>query len=429
MLGVERQREDCEALAARMGWDVAEVFIDDDRSAYSGKPRPAYLEMLQALKDGRVDAVIAWHPDRLHRSPRELEDFIALIESTGAQIATVQAGELDLSTASGRMTARVVGAVARHESEQKSERIRRQRDQAAREGLPTGGRRPLGYRPGGMEIDPEEAELVREAVRRFIGGESIRSIALDWNRRGLRTTTGAAWTTNTLRTVLPSPRIAGLRVHRGVVIGDAAWPAIITRQQHDLIVAKLGNVRAPTRGRPPTSLLWGVIVCGNCGARMNHTFTKVHGARYLCPSNPGRDSCGRLAIRAEPVEEAVVEAVLRVLNQPLNLPSEAVGEDLSRIDEDEDFLAVQLANGDITQRAWSQAAAVIKRRRERALDVIHDQARRDVLSGNLAEAWPEMDTDRRRTVIGAVIDRIVVKPAERGNYRDPVQRLQIEWSV
>jgi site-specific DNA recombinase len=43
-LGVERQREDCAALADRLGWNVVETFTDNDLSAYSGKPRAGYRD-------------------------------------------------------------------------------------------------------------------------------------------------------------------------------------------------------------------------------------------------------------------------------------------------------------------------------------------------------------------------------------------------
>ncbi|MGZ6528310.1 MAG: recombinase family protein, partial [Actinomycetota bacterium] len=74
-----RQEADCRDLVARREWAVAGVYVDDDRSAYSGKPRPGYEELIADLKAGRINAVVAWHPDRLHRSPRELEDFIDLL--------------------------------------------------------------------------------------------------------------------------------------------------------------------------------------------------------------------------------------------------------------------------------------------------------------------------------------------------------------
>lgn len=127
MLGIDRQREDCLELCMRHSWPVVEMSVDDDVSAYSKrKKRPGYRALLEALKDGRADAVVAWHPDRLHRSSLELEEFIEIVEAASAHVATVQAGELDLATATGRMTARVVGAVSRHESEHEAERIRRQ---------------------------------------------------------------------------------------------------------------------------------------------------------------------------------------------------------------------------------------------------------------------------------------------------------------
>ena len=90
------------------------MLVDDDRSAYSAKPRPGYQRLLTALDAAAVDAVLAWHPNRLHRYPVELEDFIALIEAIGAKVMTCRAGEFDLSTPSGRTAARIVGAVARH---------------------------------------------------------------------------------------------------------------------------------------------------------------------------------------------------------------------------------------------------------------------------------------------------------------------------
>src|SRR3954471_21164706 len=75
--GVKRQVADCRAEAARRGWPVAEVYVDDDVSAYSGKVRPAYARLVVDLADGHRDAVIVWHLDRLHRSLMELEHFVA----------------------------------------------------------------------------------------------------------------------------------------------------------------------------------------------------------------------------------------------------------------------------------------------------------------------------------------------------------------
>jgi len=65
--GVERQRADCEAHGLARGWEVVEVFCDNDASAYGRKPRRAYERMSAAVASGSIDAIVTWHNDRLHR--------------------------------------------------------------------------------------------------------------------------------------------------------------------------------------------------------------------------------------------------------------------------------------------------------------------------------------------------------------------------
>jgi site-specific DNA recombinase len=71
-------------------------------SAYrTRKPRPGYKALLAEVEAGEINAVIAWHTYRLHRSPAELEEYVTACESHGVKTYTVKAGNLDLSTASG----------------------------------------------------------------------------------------------------------------------------------------------------------------------------------------------------------------------------------------------------------------------------------------------------------------------------------------
>src|SRR5487761_453201 len=69
-LGVSRQEEDCRALCARKGWQVAGVYADNDVSAYARKPRPEWGRLLADIEAGQVEAICCWHVDRLTRSPR-----------------------------------------------------------------------------------------------------------------------------------------------------------------------------------------------------------------------------------------------------------------------------------------------------------------------------------------------------------------------
>src|SRR5437588_7717714 len=174
--GVERQRADCEALCAERGWEIAQYLEDNDASAYRGKPRRAYGRMLSAIEDGTLDAVVTWHNDRLHCSPRELEAFIDLVEHRGLRVAVVTGGDYDLTTPDGRFTARIVGAVARKESEDRSRRVRRKQLELAEQGRPAG---QLGW---GIRTAAER-EFVREAADRVLAGQGLITIARDWNGR------------------------------------------------------------------------------------------------------------------------------------------------------------------------------------------------------------------------------------------------------
>src|SRR6478672_284058 len=144
-LGVTRQLDDCVALAGRVDWDVVNHFDDNDISAFNGKTRPGFEALLDAMKTGRVDALICWHTDRLYRSMKDLERLIEIADAARIQIRTVNGGDLDLSNSSGRMLARILGSVARQESEHKGERQRAANVQRAATGRWQTANRPFGY--------------------------------------------------------------------------------------------------------------------------------------------------------------------------------------------------------------------------------------------------------------------------------------------
>jgi site-specific DNA recombinase len=213
-LGVARQEADCRGRAERLGWRVAGQYVDNDLSAYSGAVRPEYRRMLDDLRSGVADAVIAWHTDRLHRSPRELEEFIDVCEGAGVAVETVKAGPVDLSTPAGRAVARTLGAWARYESEHKAERSRRKALELAQSGKLSGGGRPFGYEPDRMTVRESEAKVIRECVRHLLAGEPVRGLVRDLNSRGIPTSTGRQWSTHTLKRMLASGRISGQRDHQ-----------------------------------------------------------------------------------------------------------------------------------------------------------------------------------------------------------------------
>jgi len=170
---VARQIEDCERLAERKGWQIVEQYVDDDVSAWSGKKRPQYARSLDDLEVGTINGLLVYDLDRLHRQPSELEAFIDLCGRLRLTNVASVSGDIDLTTADGQFQARILGAVAKKESDDKSRRIRRKHEELAASGkVSGGGSRPYGYEADKVTLRPAEAAIVSECAKRLLAGET-----------------------------------------------------------------------------------------------------------------------------------------------------------------------------------------------------------------------------------------------------------------
>jgi site-specific DNA recombinase len=428
-LGVARQEEDCRALCQRMGWPVAHVYRDNDVSAYSGRPRPQWRELLADIDAGLVDAIVCWHVDRLTRSPRELEEVIDLHDKRGIALATVT-GEIDLSTPAGRMLARMLGAAARHETEHKAERHRRAGLQKAQAGKPhrAGNRRGYGYQADGVTVVAEEADIVREAAARALAGETPRSIAADLNARAVPTVTGRTWSTGVVRQILTSGRISGRREYHGDITHDQSWPPIITPEVSDqlriLLARRPGTPRASSR----RYLLSGILTCGKCGHGLYARADKGRAVRYLCVKDPGKDGCGTIHIAAHRADDEVRDRILTALDTPEMMAAligaAGGGQDtddtaarLRAIEARRDELAITWAQGEISRKEWLAArdhlTAAASQLTARLARTAHGRALAQfaAMTGTVWDRWDAMTTGARRALIQSITAGIPVHPA------------------
>ncbi len=445
--GVQRQEADCRQLAELRGWEVVGVYEDNDLSAYRGKPRPAYQRMLGDIKGGAIDAVVVWHLDRLHRNPKELEEFFEICDAGGVRHVAFVTGDIDLAAGDGPFQARILGAVSRKESDDKSRRIRRKAEELARAGkVGGGGTRPFGFEADRVTVRPDEAELIGEAADRVLAGESIYGIAKDWAARGVRTPLGNLWKSKTLKTMLISARIAGLRSHRGVVVADAEWPAIIDPKTHERLTVILTD---PARrkfygGGARRYLLTGFGFCGLCGNRL---FARPRGDKrrcYVCASGPNHGGCGKIRVLADPLEEFIAEAIFTALDTPQLIETiraqaddTELGQALEALRVDEETLT-QLARDHyadriITRAEYLAARSAVEDRIDVNRGVIqqHHAAATlvDIPSGGEATrtAWADNDLEWRRALLGTVIERVVLNSAVKGRNRFDPDRVEITW--
>ncbi len=449
-LGVDRQEADCRALAERLGWNIVASFVDNDISAHSGKPRPQYRAMLDAVRAGQVRGIVAWHTDRLHRRATELEEFVTIAERYDVEIQTVTAGTVDLTTASGRMVARMLGAAAQHEIDHARERMLRAKRQMAAAGKYRGGQRPFGFRKDGVTICESEAKLIREATAAVLAGRSLNSIANEWNEQGITTSQGNPWTQMHVRTVLLRPRNAGLIAHgrpgkKGIegqsldfkVIGRAEWDPIVDK---DSWRAFMDLVTDPSRathqkGNTSSSLLSSIAWCGveGCTALMRSQGHKAKkpatATRKPTPPRKPLYRCSErnhLTVNSADTDEFVRATVADLLRDPRIVRALApAAPDTSADRERRQALVQRLAR---TKREWDddiietvdyrRKTAKIEDELSRIDDRLAAAASQSVSSPVLSaidpgQAFMDAPLDIQRAVVASAV-KVTVMPNTRG---------------
>jgi site-specific DNA recombinase len=206
------QERECRDYAEDQGWQVVQVFTDNDVSVsrYSKKLRPSYEKLLHLIRAGEVDAVLVTEMTRLYRRIEELLELLRLAEATPLQrIQTTDGSAYLLSTADGVHSAIASVNNAVLESRRISDRTRRKKKARAAEGRFNGGPRPFAYEADGVTVRESEAKVVRWCYERLLAGDSLRTLVRTLNEEG------GHWHAHTLRQILTSKRIIGVRVHQG----------------------------------------------------------------------------------------------------------------------------------------------------------------------------------------------------------------------
>ncbi len=389
---VSQQEEASRDLIERRGWELAGVYVDNSITGTGKKHRPRFYEMLEAVRRGEVDAVVARHMDRLMRNPRERLELVELCRKHGVIIALVQGSDMDPTTASGRMVIGVLGEAAEMEIALKSERHIAALERHAIAGKVPHGTRLFGY-TADANVDPEEAALVVDLFDRFYAGESLKSLARLMEERKVPTATvlrtrrtldavtvdptkseadrekaraaheaalGRPWNTRTVRDMLSNVRYAGWAVYRGEIATDkdgnlvrGQWAPLVDADIFDVVQARLADPSRKTNrvGTDRRYLGSSLFLCAEC----DKPVVTVNGGKYFCPGH---------VIRAHRfVDEFVLDLIAGRLAAPDLGPLLAPpGEDLKPVVANSKRLRARLAKidaeydeGIIDGRRWKSA--------------------------------------------------------------------------
>ncbi|QWF78661.1 hypothetical protein HUW46_02059 [Amycolatopsis sp. CA-230715] len=284
--------------AARQGWDVFKVIIENDLNRKNGKARnasafkrrkvllpdgttamrvvrPGFREVLDHLQAGRANGLLAEDLDRTMRDPRDLEDFIDITEEKKVNARSLS-GSLtftDGGTDAEIQMARTMVNFANAASRATSRRVTLARERQARGGDWGGGLRPFGFEDDGVTQIAVEAAIVKDCSIRVLQlnrrtGKlwSIRSLAAELRDGDVTPVSGARWSAPTLRSILLRPRNAGISVYKGEEVGRLPGTPIVDMTTYRAVVRLLTDesrsTRGPGVGAPTKWMGSGLYLCG-----------------------------------------------------------------------------------------------------------------------------------------------------------------------
>lgn len=429
--GLGRQHDDNNSAVAKRGGRVVQHHPENNTSAYKKKRvrvtdqygntydawrvmRPVWAAALQRLRTGEAKRLMVYDLDRLARDPRDLEDAIEAVEHYGAEIRSATASDIDLSTQTGVMNARMLVIMANKASADTARRVKRQKEERLATGLPPGSRyRTFGYthqniKKGilGWEVIEEEAAIVRDVFTRVAKGESVNSITNDLRDKGVLTVSGKPWSFQATSRMLESPIYAGFVSHKGSVVGASTVPKIIDEA---LYQSAQGRASRPA-WNARKHLLSGILVCDACKAPMVGA-----GQRYICSRMQG--GCGNVAVKTKWIDDVVnayMGAMVKIESDKQGTPEPTVEVDPTKA-IDEQIANAQAANvsGDL---ALADLLPILKGLRAQRVEVVK-QAAKDVEENSVWQAIVEYDNadlSVKRTEIRKWIAAIMVKPALKG---------------
>lgn len=299
----EAQRRRCVEYATTRDLGIPTVLADEGWSG-STLDRPAMQELIALVEADQVAHLVVWRLDRLSRDAGDLNRLVALLDRHCVSVHSLNEGNVEVGTASGRMQAGIHGVFAQYYREHNIENIRLGQREAVRKGLWI-NRPPTGYDLVNRVLIPNgDAHLVRRAFAMRAAGKSypkvVDAVGLNYS---------------TVRHLLENRAYLGFTRLRDEWFPGLHEP-LVTQAEWD--AAHRGHVPGRRRG---SDLLTGRVRCGSCGRLTaidtNGRGQPIYRCRHRgkgCPNMPGRSAAGlhraaRLGIELLRTDDELLAAI------------------------------------------------------------------------------------------------------------------------
>lgn len=267
---LDEQEEKLKQLCEFKDYEIYKVYREEGVSA-KNMERPKFQEMIEDMKNGKINKIVVYKLDRLTRSIKDLESICTMLEEYNCSLESV-AEEINTDTANGKFFIRMLTILAQLEIERTSERTKFGLVGAAKKGH-LSGRPPLGYKKidndKGIFIDEIQADVVRRIFKLYLDGMAVNSICKLFNEEEVL---NRKWPTTTVDKILSNQIYIGnmeygKRTDNKIQIFEDVVPAIIDKNTFECVQKrKEKNLKNFTRKL--TYIFMQKIKCPKCNKIM-----------------------------------------------------------------------------------------------------------------------------------------------------------------
>ncbi len=323
----EKEFNSCEAQEAKIrsfinSQDNMEVFKVYSDPGYTGANinRLALNEMLDDIRQNKINLVVSYKIDRLTRSPKDFYQLIELFERHGVDFISVTE-RFDTSTPSGRLLRNIMLTFAQFERELVSERTRDKMLQRAQKGMWNGGSVPFGYKAENRKlvINEKDAKVVRNIYESYVTSGSLFEVYNELKSKDIRDKKGLNFAKSGIYSILRNP----------VYTGKTKYAGKLSQGQHQPIISEdIFNLAQEIHKKKKQTLLVyrnyplaGLVKCRDCGVHMTLTHTnKMKRGKtkkyyyYRCTKTLKRDwhECGTKHVSAPRLDNYVFQNLERI---------------------------------------------------------------------------------------------------------------------
>ena len=262
-------------------YNIYKVYQDAGISAKNDK-RPAYQEMIEDVKKGNINVIVALKLDRLTRSVYDIEKLMKFVNDYECDIDCM-ADESNTTTSNGRMVMRIMTSVSQNEIEKCSERTKFGMAGAIKNGhIPN--RTGLGFKRENKKLvpNPLTKDIIVRIFDLYLEGKSHQAIANIYNKEKVLGKTN--WYDSTIQKILSNELykgdyVNGKRTKHPTYYENVIEPIVSKEKWESCQYQKLRNARHYER--TATYLFTNKLKCSKCGNFLGgHATTKTNGKKY-----------------------------------------------------------------------------------------------------------------------------------------------------